>query len=168
ERLVRLLGLAVALGALLSLAHQADLQPDWQAGTTNVFFGRPTEPSFRIAIVGMDARSHQALIGNRPLSAFPREVFAAVVDRLSTAGARVVAFDALFERETPDDAVLADAVGRAGNVVLAAVGEDPRDPGRRPAPIAYEALAESLPPIVARAAGEGHANILPDRDGVVR
>jgi adenylate cyclase len=168
QRLLRLLGLAAALAALLGLAYLLDVQPAWQAAASDVFFGRDAEPSTRIAIVGMDARSHQVLVGNRPTAAYPREVLGALLDRLSAAGARVVVFDLLFELETPEDAVLADALDRAGNVVLAAVGEDPQDPGRRPAPITYAVLAESLLPFVARAAGEGHANIVPDRDGVVR
>src|SRR5439155_221608 len=83
--------------AALGLAYLLDLQPAWQAAATNVFFGRATEPSTRIAIVGMDARSHQALVGNRPTAAYPREVFAALADRLSAAGARVIVFDVLFE-----------------------------------------------------------------------
>jgi len=168
QRLLRLLGLAAALAALLSVAYLADLQPAWQAALTNVFFGRSPEASEWIAIVGLDSRSHQALVGNRPTAAYPREVFAQLVERLTAAGARVIALDVLFELETPDDARLADALGRAGDVVLAAVGEEPRDPGQRPAPIAYDVLAESLPALVAVSAGEGHANILPDHDGVVR
>src|SRR3954453_18311660 len=168
QRLLRLLGLAAALAAALGLAYLLDLQPASQAGATNVFFGRSTEPSRRIAIVGMDARSHQALVSNRPTAAYPREVFVALADRLNAAGARVIVFDVVFELETPEDAALAEAMGRAGNVVLAAVGEDPQDPGTRPAPIAYAVLSEPLAPLLARAAGEGHTNILPDRDGVVR
>src|SRR5262245_1408903 len=134
QRLLRLLGLAVALAAALGIAYLLDLQPAWQAGATDVFFGRSAEPSTRIAIVGMDARSQQALVGNRPTAAYPREIFATLTDRLAAAGARVIVLDVLFELETPEDTVLADAIGRAGDVVLAAVGEDPLDPGRRPAP----------------------------------
>ncbi len=168
QRLRRLLGLATAVAALLSVAYLLELQPDWQAAPTNVFFRRPPERSTRIAVVGIDARSHEALIGNRPTAAYPRDLFARLVEQLTAAGARVVALDVLFELETPDDAVLAQAFGQAGNVVLAAAAEDPRDPAQRPAPITYEALAESLPPLVATAAAEGHVNVTPDRDGVVR
>src|SRR3954451_19870221 len=126
QRLLRLLGLAAALAATLGLAYLLDLQPAWQAGATDVFFGRSAESSTRIAIVGLDARSHQALVGNRPTAAYPRDAFATLAERLPPAGARVTVFDGLFELETPEDAVLADALGRAGNVVLAAVGEDPQ------------------------------------------
>src|SRR5581483_1704154 len=56
QRLLRLLGLAAALAALLSVAYLADLQPAWQAALTNVFFGRSPEASEWIAIVGRDSR----------------------------------------------------------------------------------------------------------------
>jgi adenylate cyclase len=51
---------------------------------------------------------------------WPRGVHAQLVDRLASAGARVIAFDIFFReaREATQDQALAEAIQRAGNVIL--------------------------------------------------
>jgi adenylate cyclase len=51
---------------------------------------------------------------------WPRSAHARLVDRLAGAGARVIAFDILFReaREATQDRTLAEAIERAGNVIL--------------------------------------------------
>ena len=53
---------------------------------------------------------------------WPRSVHAGLIDKLKAAGAAVIAFDVLFSLPTrpADDHALAQAIARAGNVVLAA------------------------------------------------
>lgn len=59
---------------------------------------------------------------------FPRSLHGRVIDRLHTAGARVIAYDVQFTEETEpsEDDALIDAVARAGNVVLATTEVDER------------------------------------------
>jgi adenylate cyclase len=169
RRLLRLLGVAAAVAAVLSLAYLLDLQPTWQAAATDVLYkGGGVQQSSRITIVELDLASHQALVGDRPVTTRPRPVFATLVDQLAAAGARVVAFDLLFEVENADDAVLAAAIARAGNVLVGVAGDEPRLPTQRPGLLDYAIVAESVPPVVAAAAGEAHANVTFDPDGVVR
>ncbi|HLH24535.1 MAG TPA: adenylate/guanylate cyclase domain-containing protein [Chloroflexota bacterium] len=169
RRLLRLLGGAAALAALLGLAAGSGRGDVWQAGLADFLYAPGTvEPSSRVTIVALDDRSSRAFIGDRPVTTRPREAFAALVDRLAAAGARVVAFDLLFEVENSQDDLLADAIRRAGNVLVGAVGANPQAPSQRPGVVAYPVLEESVPAIVAAAAGEAHANVSPDQDGVVR
>jgi adenylate cyclase len=170
RRLARSLTIALGLAALLSLAFLLDLQPTWQAIAGDLQFrGRAPEPSSRIAVVAIDAESHRELVGDRPVTTRPRPVFAALIDQLVAYGARVVALDVLFEVQQPDDGVLAAAIARAGNVVIAVAGEPGarRLPAERPGLVAWDRLDRSVPPIVA-ASAEAHANVTPDPDAVVR
>ncbi len=171
RRLARSLTIALGLAALFSLAFLLDLQPTWQAIASDwQFRGRAPEPSSRIAVVAIDAESHRELVGERPVTTRPRPVFAALIDQLVAYGARVVALDVLFEVEQPDDGVLAAAIARAGNVVVAAAGEPAarRLPAARPGLVAWDRLDRSVSPIVAAASAEAHANVTPDPDAVVR
>ncbi|QTQ34410.1 CHASE2 domain-containing protein [Aromatoleum petrolei] len=74
-----------------------------------------------IVIVAMDAASAQALgVPERP-ERWPRGLHARLISGLAASGARVIGFDVLFAqaREPAEDAALADALRRAGRVVLA-------------------------------------------------
>ncbi|HZS00622.1 MAG TPA: CHASE2 domain-containing protein [Chloroflexota bacterium] len=169
RRLVRLLSVAAALAALLSAAAALHLWPTGEAAASDVLYrGAGAAAASPIVIVQLDARSHRALVGNRPVRTRPREVFTVLVDRLSALGARTVALDLLFELEDPRDDLLAAAFARAGNVVLAAAGEEERLPAGRPGLLSYERLAASVSPLVSAAAAEAHVNITPDPDGRVR
>lgn len=79
----------------------------------------PMQSTLPITIVGIDEPSF-AEIGLR--WPWPRGLHAELVDRLSEAGAAVIAFDLIMDvASTPDqDSQLADAIKKAGNVVLAA------------------------------------------------
>ncbi|HVO15125.1 MAG TPA: adenylate/guanylate cyclase domain-containing protein [Alphaproteobacteria bacterium] len=76
----------------------------------------PMAPGDSVVIVRIDERSIQKL-GRWPWS---RQLYAELVDKLAAAGASVIAFDVLFtEPGAPEaDRALADAMRRAGNVVL--------------------------------------------------
>lgn len=72
-----------------------------------------------IVIVGIDEASFAELDLQWP---WPRRLHARLIDRLHAAGATVIGLDVLFAEPTnaEDDGLLAEAIGRAGNVVLAA------------------------------------------------
>ena len=129
---------------------------------------------------------------------WPRTKIAELIDRLSQAGARIIAVDAVFlpaaaEQASGNDRALGEAVQRAGNVLLPfyftlgkSKGEKKR--GEIPAsvlssafllfddpqklsdfpPPAGEEIFVSVPEIVRGARGMGHINVLPDADGKVR
>jgi adenylate cyclase len=116
-------GLAAAvLGGLLATLP-ATLRLEENAGLGALFQlrgSRPVPPE--VVVVSLDKASSDALgLPNEPRK-WPRELHAALIGRLSAAGAAVIAFDMLFDE--PDtaagDARLADAVAAAGNVVLTA------------------------------------------------
>ena len=79
----------------------------------------PQRSVLPITIIGIDEPSF-AQVGQR--WPWPRSLHARLVDRLAEAGAAVIAFDIVFaEASVPaEDAAFAAAIGRAGNVVLAA------------------------------------------------
>ena len=79
----------------------------------------PNKSQFPITIVGIDEASFAELAMQWP---WPRGLHAQLVDRLVADGAAVVAFDIVFAEPSnkKDDEKFADAIRRAGNVVLAA------------------------------------------------
>lgn len=79
----------------------------------------PNKSSFPITIIGIDEESFARLGLQWP---WPRSLHATLVDRLTAAGAAVIVFDVVFSEpsNTADDKRFADAIQRAGNVVLAA------------------------------------------------
>lgn len=118
------------------------------------------EPAQDIAIVAIDERS-LAAVGEWP---WRRATHAQLIDNLRKAGAKQVLFDVLLVEpgDPQDDAALAEAMSRHGNVVLPfsfvptinrADGIEPEYP---------------LPAFAAAAAGLGHVDIIPDDDGVLR
>ncbi len=122
---------------------------------------RPRTPSPDIQIVAIDNRSLQAL-GEWP---WPRRRHAELIDRLQAAGAVAIGYDVLFlepAADRADDAALADAIARAGNVILPYLIEVPGTDGR-----ASDVLLPTRS-LATSAAGLGHASLRPDRDGVLR
>ncbi len=115
-----------------------------------------------VAIVRIDPQSLRAF----PEWPWPRQLYAAAVDRLTEAGAAAIAFDVDFStpREAEGDAAFADAIGRSGRVVLAAFRQVQKLPGGAELEIAnlpFPALAD-------RAAAIGSVLMPVDSDGVVR
>lgn len=123
----------------------------------------PTSASPNIVVVAIDDES---LSQYGKWSEWSRVLHAQAVENLSEAGAMVIAFDVLFTDESAEDGVLADAIARAGNVVLAVAGDD-----RVPSGGSAVAFARVLDPASALeevSAATGHANVMPDGDGVTR
>lgn len=118
---------------------------------------RPADDA--VVIVAIDDRSLQAL-GRWP---WPRAVHARLIDRLSQAQPRAVAYDVLFTEPAPaDDAALARALTRAGDIYLPLLLDAPGDNG------APWRIAPPDGALATAAAGLGHVNLSVDSDGVVR
>lgn len=114
-----------------------------------------------VVVVAIDEQSLSAL-GRWPWS---RRLHAQVIDRLLADGARVIGMDVMFTELQQDDAgadhLLAQAMARAGNVVLPVVIEQVRRNGQ---------LIETLPlpELSTQAAALGHVHAQLDEDGIAR
>lgn len=117
----------------------------------------PVEPS--IGIIAIDDKSI-AELGRYP---WTRSQYARLLDKLKTAQAKAVMFDAFFpEREDMvNDQAFAAAMKRSGNVVLAKAFEfDKYDQ--------VVGVTQSIPELEKAATGVGHINLFPEEDGVNR
>lgn len=80
----------------------------------------PRQPPAGVLVVALDRQSCKKM--NLPMQPrkWPRTVHARLIDRLRMAGAKVIVFDMIFneEQSAETDQVLADAIDRAGNVIL--------------------------------------------------
>lgn len=123
----------------------------------------PVAPRLPLVIVSIDQDSFDEL--NLPWP-WPRTLHAELIRKLTQAGAKVIAFDILFTEPKPDgreDRALAEAIKAAGNVILAAeYTAVPSDFGPR------SSLSPPIPLIRQHAIGYGPANLITDRDGIVR
>lgn len=97
---------------------------------------------------------------------WPRQLHAALVERLRAAGARLIIFDLLFSEPGPDpegDRLLAGAMLRAGNVLLAETYEVAED-----RQFSRRFLIQPVESLRRAAWGLGLSMVTPDEDGVVR
>ncbi|HEY6897349.1 MAG TPA: adenylate/guanylate cyclase domain-containing protein [Rhodocyclaceae bacterium] len=110
--LVWLLGLALSLTSFWQ-------QIEYHAFDKLTVLTAPGRSALPITIIGIDEASF-AQVGKR--WPWPRSLYAKVVDRLVASGAAVIAFDMIFAEasEPKEDQAFADAVQRAGNVVMSA------------------------------------------------
>ncbi|HEY7182527.1 MAG TPA: CHASE2 domain-containing protein [Blastocatellia bacterium] len=115
-------------------------------------------PPDDVVIVAVDEASVKRL-GRFP---WPRRLMAQALRKLSDARPKVIALNLLYTDPTneDDDAALAEAVKRAGNVVVAAQLVE--------APHGGAEWLRPLPGIEKAAAAVGHGNVLTDIDGVAR
>ena len=120
-------------------------------------------PSTNIVIVGID---DDTLATYGRWAEWPRSRHIQAIDSLSEAGAKVIGFDVLFTDTSPDDQVLATAMGEAGNVVLPVVGTNPLP--ATGAEVVYEHILSPVNLLEEASVSIGHANIVPDPDGTVR
>lgn len=111
---VGLLGLAVGL-----LPVMLGLEENLGLGMLFRLRGEKRPPP-EIVMVRIDAAAAERLGLPHAPERWPRSLHARLVDTLAAAGAAVIAFDMVFDtpREPGDDRAFADAIRRAGNVVL--------------------------------------------------
>ncbi|HEX4943616.1 MAG TPA: adenylate/guanylate cyclase domain-containing protein [Usitatibacteraceae bacterium] len=114
----------LAFGLALLFTAAALWLPAWQALERRGFdaltvLAAPGESTQPIVLVAINEESFEALKHRWP---WPRSVHAQLLDRLVAGGAAVVAFDVLLAdaSDAGDDLAFAEAIRRAGNVVLAA------------------------------------------------
>jgi adenylate cyclase len=169
RRLFANLALAVAISSLMALAlANGYLRPlQLQSGDLLFRLKPDTSPRWTV-LVAIDDRSLAELRSRGRFFNWPRDLHANVIDNLKAAGARIIVWDVLFDAPGEGDAALAEAIKSAGNVVLAEVGDQATrvpEAGQTPR---YAAGIEQLPAFRQAAIGIGHANQLPDTDGVIR
>ncbi|MFA0742122.1 MAG: hypothetical protein DFNUSKGM_002242 [Candidatus Fervidibacter sacchari] len=115
----------------------------------------------------------------RALGRFPfdRTVYARMLDRLKTAGAKVVAFDILFVEPTSSDKDFAEAMRRFGKVILGvnlSLKSEVEVPKRFLLPLNFnlplKVVGVTLPPepLLSSCYSLGFVYPFPDRDGVCR
>ena len=164
-KLTRPLIIGAALVTLVFLISQRGLLETPELKTLDLRFQMrgPVAPRLPLVIVSIDQDSFDDL--NLPWP-WPRTLHAELIRKLTQAGAKVIAVDILFTEPKPDpreDRALADAIRDAGNVILAAEQtEVPSDFGPR------SSLSLPIPLIRQHAIGYGPANLITDRDGIVR
>lgn len=116
------LGAAVAAAAVLFAITPLASWLEEEVGLTWLFLMRaPREPPPDVIVVAIDREAAQVLGQPARVAEWPRTLHARLVDALSGARARVVAFDLSFAtpaRDPAEDRALASALARAGNVVL--------------------------------------------------
>jgi adenylate cyclase len=126
-RLLMFVGTAVVLTGFVMAAYGTDVLQDSELDTVDARFAvrGDLEPPADIAIVGVGEQSFDVLGEQWP---FPRSLHGEVITQLRRDGARVIAYDVQFTEPSnpPDDQALADAIARAGNVVLATTAVDAR------------------------------------------
>ena len=129
----------------------------------------PLDPPSDIVIVAIDESSVTELEEQGMPLPWPRSVHALLIQTLNEAGARLIAFDVTFDRESPpylpqEDGLLAQAIreSRAPVVLVAYVSvvNDPRFTIIRPI-LPIDALLQT-------GAAIGFATLNPDRDTVLR
>lgn len=116
-----LLGFLGALIGLVAGLPRQMLEIDEAIGLRALFSVRePAGQASDVVVVGISRTTSEALGLPVQLDEWPRAVHAELVDRLVSAGADVVAFDIIFSKlgEPDDAAVFANALERAGNVLL--------------------------------------------------
>jgi adenylate cyclase len=122
----------------------------------------PAAGDGRIVVVTIDEDSFLDLGLQWP---WPRDIHARLVERLAEAGAAVIVLDVVFaEPSTPAaDGRLAQAIRRAGNVVLAA-----EDAAIENAYVSQRIRVEPIPELASAAAAVGLATFSVDPDSILR
>lgn len=121
------------------------------------------QTSENIVIVGIDDAT---LAEYGKWSEWRRSYHAQAIENLTAARVRVIAFDVLFADTSSDDELLSQAIDRNGNVILPVVGDGPLSSYSHA--VVYQNVLLPALPLREACLSMGHANILPDGDGVVR
>src|SRR6476661_10851946 len=104
--------LSLLMGSLICAAFLSGLLANAQLRGTDFLFTDQTESfSGAVVIVGIDQRSYRELLPRYgPLVGWSRALYAQAIDRLRSAGARVIAFDMFFDAPRAEDSGLIDAI----------------------------------------------------------
>ena len=171
NRLLVSFGLAIAVGTLLTAAHFLTFFSTAQTRSSDFLFkSRRDRMSNSIVIVGIDQQSYRTLLPRYGMmTQWPRTLYAAALDNIHRAGARVIALDIVFDGSKPGDPQLAAAMNQAGNVILPVEAQGPRGIQRKPGVAQeFDVFYRSSDTIVRAALDEGFVNVTTDPDTVVR
>ncbi len=116
-----ILGALIALGGVVfsKIPYVSALEQDMELDWLFKLRGSRTAPS-NVVVVSIDqASSRKFGLPNQPRK-WPRSYHAKLIDRLVNLGARVIVFDIMFDeyRDPEEDRAFAQAIERAGNVIL--------------------------------------------------
>jgi adenylate cyclase len=162
---LRTWGLAAGVGAFAGLLALVGALEFLELKSLDLRFRLrgPERPVSPIVIVTIDEDSFDELNLNWP---FPRALHGELLDRIGRGRPAAVGLDIVFSEPSmlgaEDDRALAEAIARAGNVVLAAAFTVTDHLGLK------EDLNPPLPEIRAGAAAFGFVNLTTDRDAFVR
>ncbi|CAN5257829.1 adenylate/guanylate cyclase domain-containing protein [soil metagenome] len=155
-------GLCFVIAALLSLTPAWKLV-EFKLLDALMVASAPNKSKFPITIIGIDDPSFAELKMQWP---WPRRIHAEMIDQLVAAGAALIVFDVVFaeaSKDPDDDKYLAEAIKRAGNVILVA--------DRKVTDAAAIKLIEREDPaqkFVDAGAQVGYARVVLDADQIVR
>jgi adenylate cyclase len=156
-----LIGLAAGVMAALMLGGGFFAQ---QAAQTQDILLAPYPVSGVVTIVEVNDASLERY---GRWAGWPRTLHADLINQLHALGAKTIVFDFVFDAATAEDALLANAMRQAGNVIqpVLAQGDAYQD---RPEVLRYEDRILPQPDLLAASAAVGHTNVLHDEDGYVR
>lgn len=150
------MGLAVAAFGVAALAADVEAGLDESVGLRLLYAARgPIAPPADVVVVALDEPSARTLGLPEQPRGWPRGLHAELVDHLARSGAAVIGFDLSFEAPAPDprdDRRFAEAIARAGNVVLTARVRS-ETVGSGAGASLVETLYEPLPALAAAARG---------------
>jgi adenylate cyclase len=158
---VAALGAALGLGLAMSDPGQRLEWNLYDRFTRSAATNRPPAPD--LVVIAIDEPSFAEIGMQWP---WPRSLHAALIDQLVRGGARTIAFDIIFDvpaTNTEDDGEFADAIRRAGNVILGADHAVVEDRG-----YALTQWNEPTETLRDGAAGVGVVRIPQDPDGFLR
>jgi adenylate cyclase len=166
-RLAVSVGLALACASFVVVGQGLGtlVAVQWLFGDA-LFKARPEQTHDRVAVVGIDEPSIDALRQHGRVFSWPRTLHAQVITNLKQANARVIAWDLLFDLPAPGDPELAQAMMAAGNVLSPVAGDMLASPAG--GILRYDETLRPLQAFLDASAGIGHANQFPDADGSVR
>jgi adenylate cyclase len=161
------LGVAVLLVAALLLDTVAAARA---RAVDLLLLARPVRPATSTVIVGVDERSAERLRPRYgPVATWPRSLYGRAIEALRGASPRLIGLAVLFDAPREEDAELAAALRRAGNVITPVVAQGARAFDPRPG-VAQEFERFVRPTDTVRDArlDEGVVYVTAARDGVVR
>lgn len=171
-RLYRHTAIALGVGLLFALLALVDPFQGWQWRFSDQLVPSRS-PSPNIILVAIDDKS----LEQRKWSEWSRSIHAQAITNLAKARAKVIALDILFANPSAEDAVLREAIENAhyeiGDqevkvpVVQPIAGQSsPISTGQEG--ITYGEMLFPISDLRGASTALGHANVLPDWDGVVR
>jgi adenylate cyclase len=161
----------MAVAVLIAAAFLLDVVAATRARAVDLLvLARPARSATATVIVGVDERSAQRLRATYgPVAAWPRSLYARVLQALQDASPRLIGLAVLFDDPRPFDDELATALRRGHNVITPVVAQGARAFDPRPGVAQeFERFVRPTPTVRDASLDEGVVNVTAARDGVVR